>query len=270
MILPDPSAAAWAMAAVLAAALATWLVSLIKRDVSIVDSLWGPMIALAGWVYASQIAEPGPRTTLVLTLASLWALRLSVYITWRNHGRGEDRRYQAIRARNQPHFEFKSLYLVFGLQALLAWIVAWPLMAGVTGTSAMTWLTFLGAGLWAFGLAFETLADHQMARFKSDLANRTTIMARGLWAWSRHPNYFGECLLWWGAGLVAVDAGAPWALVSPVLMTVLLLRVSGVTLLEKDLSAQRPAYRDYMARTSAFIPWPPRPRLHRPRHEVLS
>jgi steroid 5-alpha reductase family enzyme len=240
------------------AALVTWLVSLARRDVSIVDSLWGPMIALAAWAYALLAPQTGPRDIIILALASLWALRLSGHITWRNWGHGEDRRYQAIRARNQPHFEYKSLYLVFGLQAGLAWIVALPLMAALAGDRPLGWLDALGAALWLFGIGFEALADRQLSRFKADRANQGRIMDRGLWAWSRHPNYFGECLVWWGAWLVALAAGAAWTVVSPLLMTVLLLRVSGVALLEQDLTERRPAYRDYMVRTSAFIPWPPR------------
>jgi steroid 5-alpha reductase family enzyme len=250
--------AAVALAAVLLAAFATWLVSLARRDVSIVDSLWGPMIALAPWAYLAATTQPGPRATLVLALASAWALRLALHITWRNRGHGEDRRYQAIRARNEPHFAYKSLYLVFGLQAVLAWIVALPLMAALDSGQPLGVLDFLGAGLWLSALVFEAVADWQLARFKADPANLGHVMDRGLWAWSRHPNYFGECLAWWGAWLVAVGAGAAWTVVSPLLMTLLLLRVSGVALLEKDLVERRPAYRDYVARTSAFVPWPPK------------
>lgn len=252
------SGAAVALAAVLLVAFATWLVSVARRDVSIADSLWGPMIALAPWAYLAATTQPGPRAALVLTLASVWALRLALHITWRNRGHGEDRRYQAIRARNEPHFAYKSLYLVFGLQGALAWVVALPLMAALDSARPLGWLDFLGAGLWLAAMVFEAVADRQLVRFKADLANRGRVMDRGLWAWSRHPNYFGECLAWWGAWLVAVAAGASWTVVSPLLMTVLLLRVSGVALLEKDLVEHRPAYRDYMARTSAFIPWPPR------------
>lgn len=257
MVLSD---AAIALAAILLAAFITWAVSLVRRDVSIVDSMWGPMIAMAPWAYLAATTEVGPRATLVLMLASAWALRLAVHITWRNRGHGEDRRYQAIRARNEPHFAFKSLYLVFGLQAVLAWVVALPLMAALDSERPLGWLDFLGAGLWLSAIVFEAVADWQLTRFKADPAHRGQIMDRGLWAWSRHPNYFGECLAWWGAWLVAVSAGAAWTVVSPLLMTVLLLRVSGVVLLERDLLERRPAYRDYVARTSAFVPWPPRRR----------
>jgi steroid 5-alpha reductase family enzyme len=254
----DWSAAFQALGWIGLAAIATWGVSLWRRDVSIVDSLWALMIALGGWAYALAADPIGPREGLVLGLASLWVLRLSGHITWRNRGQGEDRRYQAIRARNQPHFEWKSLYLVFGLQAALAWIVAWPLMAALAGGAPLGWLDGLGAGLWLFGIGYEAVADRQLARFKADPANAGRVMDRGLWRTSRHPNYFGEACVWWGAGLVALAAGGAWTLVSPLLMTVLLLKVSGVALLEQDIGERRPAYRDYIARTSAFIPWPPR------------
>lgn len=247
-----------ALAAVLLVALATWMVSVARRDVSIVDSLWGPMIALAPWAYLAATTQSGPRAVLVLILSSAWALRLAGHITWRNRGHGEDRRYQAIRARNQPNFAFKSLYLVFGLQAVLAWVVALPLMAALASERPLGWLDLLGAGLWLAAIVFEAVADWQLARFKADPSHRGQVMDHGLWAWSRHPNYFGECLAWWGAWLVAVAAGAAWTVVSPLLMTLLLLRVSGVVLLERDLLERRPAYRDYVARTSAFIPRPPR------------
>ncbi len=247
-----------ALAVILAVALATWLVSLIRHDVSIVDPLWAVMISLGGWVYALSASQIGPREGLVLLLATIWAVRLSGYIAWRNRGHGEDRRYQEIRARNQPHFWLKSLYLIFGLQALLAWIVSFPLMAALAGGAPMSLLDSVGAGIWLFGITFEATADWQLSRFKSDPANAGQVMDRGLWRYSRHPNYFGEFCVWWGAWLVALSAGGFWSIVSPLLMTVLLLKVSGVTLLEKDIGERRPAYRDYIARTSTFFPWPPK------------
>jgi steroid 5-alpha reductase family enzyme len=250
-------AAALALPMLLLAALAAWGFSLALRDVSIVDTLWALMIAGAAWVYQFAAATEGTRVALVLTLASLWALRLSLHIARRNRGRGEDRRYRAMRARH-AHFARESLYRVFGLQAVLAWVVALPLMATLASERPLGWLDLLGAGVWLFGIAFETLADHQLARFTADPRNRDAVMTRGLWAWSRHPNYFGECLVWWGAWLMALSAGAAWTVISPLLMTVLLLRVSGVALLERDIAGRRPGYRDYQARTSAFVPLPPR------------
>lgn len=254
----DWLAAALALPVLLLAALAAWGFSLTRHDVSIVDTLWAPMIAGAAWLYQLFAASDGARVALVLTLATLWALRLSLHIAWRNRGQGEDRRYRAMRARHAPHFARESLYRVFGLQAVLAWVVAMPLMAALASDRPLGWLDLFGVGLWLFGIAFEALADHQLARFKTDPRNRDAVMRHGLWAWSRHPNYFGECLIWWGAWLLALSAGAAWTVISPLLMTVLLLRVSGVALLERDIAQRRPGYRDYQARTSAFVPLPPR------------
>lgn len=241
-------------------AVLTWLVSVVKRDVSIVDSLWSIFIAGAGVIYAIGTEHPTPRALLLIALTLVWALRLCVYLTWRNHGEPEDRRYQQIRARNQPYFELKSLYLVFGLQALLAWIVSLPLLAGALSFTDLNTLDAAGAALTVFGIAFEAIADAQMARFKAGTSQRGAVMDRGLWRYCRHPNYFGECCVWWGLFLIALAGGGWWSVVSPLLMTVLLLKVSGVTLLEADIGERRPAYRDYIQRTNAFVPGRPRDR----------
>ena len=248
------------LAFIAALAVLTWLWSLARRDVSIVDSLWSIFIAAGGAIYALSLPWTSARPALMLALAAAWALRLSIYITWRNHGKGEDRRYRQIRARNQPNFALKSLYLVFGLQAALAWIVSAPFLAGIVGTSPINALDIVGALVAAFGIVFEAIGDQQMANFKADPANQGQVMDRGLWRTTRHPNYFGECCTWWGLYLIALAAGgAAWSIVSPLLMTVLLLKVSGVSLLEADIGERRPAYRDYVARTNAFVPgWPRR------------
>jgi steroid 5-alpha reductase family enzyme len=250
-------ALALGLAASAALALLTWAASVALRDVSIVDSVWS-LLVLAPAAVAWLSLQPGPRAAVVLLLAALWALRLAGYITWRHWGHDEDHRYQAIRARNQPHFEWKSVYLVFGMQAFLGWIVSWPLVAAVAASAPWGWLDAIGLALVVGGLAVEAIADAQLARFKADPGSRGHVMAQGLWRYSRHPNYFGEFCLWWGFGLIALSAGAWWALASPLLMSVLLVKVSGVTLLEHDIGARRPAYRHYAARTSAFFPWKPR------------
>jgi len=247
-----------ALGAIGSIATVTWLVSVAKRDASIVDSVWSVLIWTAGAVYFHAAAEPGPRGWLMFALLSLWALRLCVYITARNWGEPEDRRYQKIRARNEPHFALKSLFIVFLLQGVLAWIVAWPLMAVGAGPVDLTVLDWAGAALAIFGIFFEAIADWQMARFKRRPEGAGQVMDRGLWRYSRHPNYFGETCMWWGMWLFALAAGGLWTIASPVLMTLLLLKVSGVTLLERDLKQRRPAYAQYVKRTNAFIPGPPR------------
>lgn len=253
------AAALVALGALVAGGFALWLSSVAKRDVSIVDSAWPLFFLLALVVYASTASTPvGSRGRLALVLVAVWAGRLSVYITWRNHGKPEDHRYQAMRRRNDPGFVWKSLFLVFGLQALLVWIIVAPLAVAVSGRSPLGGLDAAGVAVWALGFLFETVGDAQLARFKADPANGGKVMDRGLWRYTRHPNYFGEACLWWGYWLIAVAAGGAWTVFAPLLMTVLLLKVSGVALLESDIAERRPAYRDYIARTNAFIPWLPR------------
>lgn len=246
------------LAAILAAGFATWLLSLWKGDVSIVDTLWSLMFLVAVVVYALALEDTGPRAWLVVVLVGIWSLRLAAYITWRNWGEGEDRRYQAIRERNQPRFALKSLYLVFGLQGIIAWIVSLPLLAALSGQAPIGWLDHLGVVLWAVGMTFEAGGDWQLARFKADPDNRGKVLDRGLWRYTRHPNYFGNACIWWGLFLIGLSAGGWWAVASPVLMTFLLLKVSGVVLLEKDMSERRPEYAEYQRRTNAFVPGPSR------------
>jgi steroid 5-alpha reductase family enzyme len=247
-----------ACAALLVATFATWLVSLAQRNVTIVDTLWPLMFVIAAAVYAVTAPAVGPRALLVLALVSIWGLRLAAHLALRNHGRPEDRRYQAIRARNEPNFAFKSLYLVFGLQALLAAVVSLPLLGAISGTTPLGPLDAAGVVLWTVGLLFESFGDWQLARFKSDPGNANRVMDRGLWGWTRHPNYFGDFCVWWGFYLIAAAAGAWWSIAGPALMSVLLLRVSGVALLEQDIGERRPGYRDYVRRVNAFFPGPPR------------
>ena len=231
-----------------------WALSLRKNDVSIVDSFWPLLILTGASSYALTWPETGPRTTVAIALLSLWAIRLAAHITWRHWNQPEDRRYQAIRARNGPYFRYTSLVLVFGLQTVLACIVSLPLLAAVANLRPWNWIDTLGACLVVGGTLFEAVADWQLARFKDATGQEGKVMDQGLWRNSRHPNYFGEFCVWWGFYLVGLSADAWWAIASPVLMTVLLLKVSGVALQEKDMTERRPDYREYMARTNAFFP----------------
>jgi len=247
------------LAATLALAACVWLASLPLRDVSIVDIAWGWLVIAPACVAAAWLPSTGPRASLVLALGALWAVRLSAHIAWRHRGQPEDRRYGAMRARHGASFALRSLVIVFALQAVLATIVALPLVAAIHSTLPWNALDGVGALLFAAGFAFEAVADAQLARFKSNPAQAGRVLDWGLWRYSRHPNYFGECALWWGLWLIAAAAGAWWTVVSPLLMTFLLLRVSGVTLLEQDIGERRPSYRDYVRRTNAFLPGRPRP-----------
>lgn len=248
----------YAGASLLATAVILWLISFVKHDVSIVDSFWSLMILLAGLVYFMSIPLPAERSYLVLILAMIWALRLSAFIYWRNWGQEEDHRYQAIRANNEPHFEYKSFYIVFGLQAFLAWIVSLPLMAAINSQVALNWLDYLALSLWLFGMFFEVVGDQQLAGFKADRSNKGKVMAQGLWRYTRHPNYFGEFCVWWSFFIFALAAGSWWSIISPLLMSILLLKVSGVSLLEKDIHQRRPDYAQYRATTNTFFPWLPK------------
>ena len=247
------------LAVIAAAALCTWGLSVVRHDVAIVDSLWPLMFVMAACSYAWAAPSAGPRAVWVLILVMVWGLRLSIYITVRNWGHGEDRRYQAIRARNQPHFELKSLYLIFALQALLAWVISLPLLGAILGPAPGGIFDWAGGLLWVVGFAFEAGGDWQLARFKSDPNNQGRVMDRGFWRYTRHPNYFGDFCIWWGFYLMAASTGAWWSIIGPILMSVLLMRVSGVTLLEKDIGERRPQYGDYVRRTNAFFPGPRRP-----------
>lgn len=245
-----------ALALIAMLAVLAWGVSFWRRDVSIVDSLWSLMFVLAAVAYFLSATQPGPRATLVLILVSVWAVRLSAYITWRNWGEGEDYRYREIRRNNGPYFALKSLYIVFGLQGLLASVVSLPLMAAVNGQAAIGVLDGLGVTLWLIGFLFEVGGDYQLARFRSDASNKGRVLDTGFWRYTRHPNYFGDFCVWWGFYLIALAAGGWWSIVSPLLMSFLLLKVSGVAMLENTIKERRPEYAGYIASTNAFFPGP--------------
>jgi steroid 5-alpha reductase family enzyme len=259
---PESAAAlsSWiaALPLLLVVAATTWVYATLRRNVTIVDTVWPLFFVLAAWLYARAHEVPDARTVLVVLLVTAWGLRLAAYLAWRNRGHEEDRRYAAIRARNEPGFAWKSVYLIFGFQALLAWIVSMPLAGAITGDRPLGILDALGVALWAVGMVFEAGGDWQLARFKRDPANRGLVMDRGLWRYTRHPNYFGDFCVWWGLWLLALSAGAWWTLPGPLLMSFLLLRFSGVRLLESDIGERRPRYAEYVRRTNAFFPGPPR------------
>ena len=236
-----------------------WLVSLVLRNASIVDIFWGPGLILVTWV-AFRLA-PGylPRKQLIATLVTIWGLRLAIHIGLRNWARPEDFRYARWRAENSGHWWWLSFFQVFLLQGLLMWIISAPLLAAqVSGFPAiLTPLDLVGASVCTFGQLFESIADFQLTRFRAEPANRGKLFIDGLWKFTRHPNYFGEAVVWWGFYIIAVAAGHAWTIFSPILMTYLLLNVSGVTMLEKTLKS-KPGYEDYMRKTSAFFPWLPK------------
>ncbi|HEX5591233.1 MAG TPA: DUF1295 domain-containing protein [Candidatus Limnocylindrales bacterium] len=251
-----------------------WLISLAVRDASIVDPFWGLTFVLIAWLayVAAYLMQgpacapeqceapwPPPLAPLVPALVTVWGLRLSIYLAWRNLGKGEDYRYVRMRERFGPSFPVASLVVVFLFQAVLAWLVSWPVQfTRAIDLEPSTPLFLAGIGLWLLGLAFETIGDLQLAAFRRDPANRGRVLDTGLWRYTRHPNYFGDACVWWGFFLIAASVGQWWTIVGPILMTVLLVRVSGAGLLESTIVERRPGYAEYIRRTSGFLPLPPR------------
>jgi len=238
-----------------------WLLSLRLRDASIVDVYWGPGFAAIATLCFVLSGGGHPRRELVFALALVWGLRLGAYLLWRNAGQGEDPRYRAMRRRHGERFALVSLTSVFGLQGALQWIVSLPiqLTQAAPGAAQLGALDTLGVTLWSGGMLFEVLGDLQLARFKADPASQGQVMDRGLWHYTRHPNYFGDFLVWWGFGAIALAGPlGVFALVGPAVMSVLLMRYSGVPTLERSIGKRRPGYREYQERTNAFFPGPPR------------
>ncbi len=252
------------LAVVMACMALLWIVSIPLRNVSIVDIFWGPGFAVVALLTLALVGDGEPRQWLLAGLTAAWGLRLGLFLAVRNIGHGEDPRYASIRERVEGrgiNFTIGSLLIVFVLQGVLMWSVSLPVQVGqyLAPGTALGMLAVAGVALWLIGFGFEAIGDWQLRRFKADPANRGQVMDRGLWRYTRHPNYFGNACLWWGLWLIAAEAGAWWTVIAPALMTFLLLRVSGVTLLEKSLSTSKPGYADYVRRTSAFIPMPPKP-----------
>jgi steroid 5-alpha reductase family enzyme len=252
----------WSLVCLIAFMSLLWAVSLAMRDASIIDPFWGLGFVLVAGLSAGLSAAPTTRQWLLVALTMLWGLRLSFYLFARRRGEGEDRRYAAMRQRHGARFWWVSLFTVFWLQAGILWFVSLPLqVAALRGLDApLGWLDACGVALWLVGFVFESVGDWQLARFKRAPENRGRVLDRGLWRFTRHPNYFGDFCVWWGLYLVAAAGGAALTILSPLLMSVLLMRFSGVGLLERTIADRRPEYADYQARTNAFFPGPPRSR----------
>lgn len=235
-----------------------WLMSLWRRDASLIDLFWGALFALQAGVHGLGSPGAGLRAGVVGALVAIWALRLGLHLACRNLPHGEDPRYAAMREAGGPGWAVRSLVTVFWLQAALAWGIGWPVAVVASSSGVPGAVGWTGLGVAILGLVFEAVADLQLTRFRADPGNRGRVLDRGLWRWSRHPNYFGDAVMWWGLWLVAVEVGAAWTVFAPIAMTLLLLRISGVPLLERRLTETRPGYREYVERTSAFIPWFPK------------
>lgn len=247
------------LAAIIGAMLLLWLLSLLLKNSSIVDIFWGLGFVIVNWIYFTLTPDGFiSRKLLIGLLVSMWGLRLSTHIFLRNLGKPEDYRYQKWRKENGSQWWWKSFFQVFLLQGLLLWIISAPLLAAqfTSQPEHLTWSDFVGVIVWLVGFYFEAMGDYQLSQFLSKPENKGKIMNKGVWRYTRHPNYFGDSAQWWGYYLIAASAGGWWTIFSPIMMTFLLVRVSGVALLEKTMET-RPGYKEYAEKTSAFIPWFP-------------
>ncbi len=249
-----------ALGLILACMSVLWLVSVFLKNASIVDPFWGLAFVIMAFFYFTQTPSGDEvRKYLLVFLVTVWGLRLSIYLLWRNWGTGEDFRYREFRRKYGLHrYWWISFFQTFILQGMLAWIVSMPLLGAQIWGKSLNIFDFLGVGVWTIGFIFEAGSDLQLARFKADPNNRGQLLTAGFWRYTRHPNYFGDAACWWGYGLLSVAAGSYYAAIGAVVMTFLIIRVSGIALLEKSLKQNKPGYEAYIRRTSAFIPLPPK------------
>ena len=235
-----------------------WVVSVFMKNASIVDPFWGFGFVVAAWYYVARADGSSARQGIMLLLVTIWGLRLSLYLLVRAMGHGEDFRYQNFRAKWGHKYWWFSYFQTFVLQGVILWLVSAPLAAAAAGTTGPWFLDGLAAVLWLIGFAFEAGGDWQLSKFKKDPANKGKVLNTGFWRYTRHPNYFGDSVVWWSYGIFAVAAGFYWPLLSAALMMFFLMKVSGVAMLEKTIVDRRPEYAEYIQRTSAFFPRPPR------------
>jgi steroid 5-alpha reductase family enzyme len=238
-----------------------WTVSVWIKNVSIVDLFWGFGFVLAGFFYFLKSGGFDLRSILVLILVTIWGLRLSIYLTWRNYGKGEDFRYRQFRRDyGENRYWWISYFQVFLLQGILMWLISAPLLGAMFYSDIKDpgWLDILGIFFWLTGITFETGGDFQLARFRANPENKGKVLDTGFWRYTRHPNYFGDASVWWGFAFFCMAAGSYWPALGSLLMTALIIKVSGVVLLEKNLKNSKPQYAEYVRKTSAFIPWFPK------------
>ena len=238
-----------------------WLLSVKLKNVSIVDLFWGAGFVVVNAFYVFMSGDLTIRKCLMLGLVTVWGLRLSLYLAWRNIGKGEDFRYQEFRRKYGPErYWWISYFQTFLLQAVLMMIISLPLFGVSTGSSSggLNLLDYLAILVWLTGFSFEAGGDYQLARFKRNPQNKGKVMCYGFWKYTRHPNYFGDSAVWWAYGLFSMAAGSYWQAIGSVVMTLLIIKVSGVALLEKTLNNTKPQYAEYIRKTNAFFPWFPK------------
>jgi steroid 5-alpha reductase family enzyme len=238
-----------------------WIISIPIKNVSIVDLFWGLGFVIVCFIYFLKADGLEIRKILLLTMVTLWGLRLSIYLAWRNIGKGEDYRYQKFRKDYGEHrYWWISFFQTFLLQGILMWLISAPLLGAqyYKDGNALNIFDYLGAFVWLIGFIFEAGGDMQLARFKENPANKGKVMNKGFWHYTRHPNYFGDATVWCGYALVCISAGSYFPVLGSILMVALIIKVSGVALLEKTLKLTKPEYKDYIEKTNAFIPWFPK------------
>ncbi|MCE5345047.1 MAG: DUF1295 domain-containing protein [Bacteroidales bacterium] len=250
-----------ALAAIMTMMTILWIISIRIKNASIVDLFWGLGFVITCAIYFLNSDGLEIRKILLLTMVTIWGLRLSVYLAWRNIGKGEDPRYQKFRRDYGEHrYWWISFFQTFLLQGVLMWLISAPLLGAqyYNSGNALTIFDFIGVFVWFIGLSFEAGGDFQLARFKADPANKGKVLTKGLWHYTRHPNYFGDSAVWCGYAIICISAGSYIPVLGSALMIVLIIKVSGVTLLEKSLKVSNPEYKDYMEKTSSFVPWFPK------------
>lgn len=238
-----------------------WVISVFIKNVSIVDLFWGLGFVVVNWVYFYLKDDIFTRDLILLFLVSIWGLRLSVYLAWRNIGKGEDFRYQEFRRKyGVNRYWWISYFQTFLLQGVLIMIVSLPLLGAnfTTDSNELIWLDYLAIIIYIIGLTFEAGGDMQLAKFKSNPANKGKVLNTGFWKYTRHPNYFGDSAVWWAFGILSIAAGNYWTFIGSIIMTLLIIKVSGVALLEKTLTVHKPQYTDYIKNTNSFFPWFPK------------
>lgn len=238
-----------------------WVVSIILKNVSIVDLFWGFGFVLTTGFYFLNTDGYEPRKTILMVLVAIWGLRLSAYLAWRNIGKGEDFRYRQFRINyGEKKYWWISFFQTFLLQGFLMWLISVPLLgAQFYGKgNPLNIFDYAGIVMWIIGFSFEAGGDLQLALFKSDPSNNGKVLDRGFWRYTRHPNYFGDSSVWWGYGLICIASGSYLPVFGSILMTALIIKVSGIALLEKTLKDQKPQYKEYIERTSTFLPWFPK------------
>lgn len=251
----------YALAGILSMMLLLWIVSIWIRNVSIVDLFWGIGFIIACLIYLMLSEGYELRKIMIFSMICIWGLRLTVYLFFRNRGKGEDFRYQEFRRKYGAHrYWWISLFQTFLLQGVLMWLISAPLLGAQFRSyqDNLNALDLAGMIVWSIGLIFEAGGDLQLARFKQDPANKGKLLDKGLWRYTRHPNYFGDAAVWVGYALICLAGGSYIPMLGSVLMIILLIKVSGVTLLEKTLMETKPGYKQYAERTSAFLPWIPK------------